>query len=110
MPTDPARIKRTDPGNPELCPVWDFHKVYSDAAVQQWVQTGCRNASIGCVDCKRPVIDEIKKTLEPIQTSIVMYESDLASVKKIVAEGSEQARELAMKTMNDVREAMGLEY
>ncbi len=110
MPTDPARIKRTDPGNPELCPVWEFHKVYSDAEVQQWVQTGCRNASIGCVDCKRPVIDEIKKTLEPIQASIVMYESDLASVKKIVAEGSEQARELAMKTMNDVREAMGLEY
>ena len=110
MPTDPARVKRTDPGNPELCPVWDFHKFYSETAVQKWVQNGCRNASIGCVDCKRPVIDEIKKTLEPIQSAIVTYEADLASVKKIVAEGSEQARELAMKTMNDVREAMGLEY
>jgi len=110
MPTDPARVKRTDPGDPSMCPVWGFHTVYSDESVQNWVQTGCRSASIGCVDCKRPVIDSIKKILEPIQQAIVTYEADLPSVKKIVAEGSEQAREEAMKTMNDVREAMGLEY
>ena len=110
MPTDPARVKRTDPGDPGLCPVWGFHQVYSDESVKSWVQNGCRSASIGCVDCKRPVIDAIKKTLDPIQQAILNYESDLSSVKKIVAEGSEQAREEAMKTMNDVREAMGLEY
>ncbi|KTD82252.1 tryptophan--tRNA ligase [Legionella waltersii] len=110
MPTDPARIKRTDPGEPEKCPVWQFHKIYSDNEVKDWVQQGCRNAGIGCVDCKRPVIDSIQKELQPIQESIREFESDLGSVKRIVAEGSEAAREEGSKTLNTVREVMGLDY
>ena len=110
MPTDPARVKRTDPGEPEKCPVWQLHKIYSDESIKNWVQTGCRSAGIGCVDCKRPVIDAINRELQPIQASIKDYESDLSSVKRIVAEGSEQAREEANKTLSDVREVMGLDY
>lgn len=110
MQTDPARVKRTDPGEPEKCPVWQFHKVYSDETVKHWVQAGCRTAGIGCIDCKRPVIDAISNELKPIQLSIKEYESDLGSVKRIVAEGSEQAREEAVKTLNDVRSVMGLDY
>ena len=110
MPTDPARVKRTDPGEPDKCPVWQLHQVYSDTAVKDWVQTGCRSAGIGCIDCKRPVIDAIQKELQPIQASIKEYEADMGSVKRIVAEGSEQAREEANKTLNHVREAMGLDY
>ncbi|KTC95300.1 tryptophan--tRNA ligase [Legionella feeleii] len=110
MPTDPARVKRTDPGEPEKCPVWQFHKIYSSETVRDWVQTGCRSAGIGCIDCKRPVIDSIKQELQPIQAAIREYESDLGSVKRIVAEGSEAAREEATKALEDVREVMGLDY
>lgn len=110
MPTDPARVKRTDPGEPEKCPVWQFHKIYSTPDVKEWVQTGCRSAGIGCIDCKRPVIDAINKELAPIQEAITDYESDLGSVKRIVTEGSESAREEANKTINIVRESMGLGY
>lgn len=110
MPTDPARIKRTDPGEPEKCPVWQLHKVYSNDEVKDWVQTGCRTAGIGCIDCKRPVVDAINNELKPIQEEIANYESDLGSVKRIVAEGSEAAREEASKTMNIVREVMGIDY
>lgn len=110
MPTDPARVKRTDPGEPEKCPVWQFHKIYSNDEVKDWVQKGCRTAGIGCIDCKRPVIDTIQKELKPIQDAIVDYESDLGSVKRIVAEGSEAAREEGSKTLNTVREVMGLDY
>lgn len=110
MPTDPARVKRTDPGEPEKCPVWQFHKIYSDELTKTWVQEGCRSAGIGCVDCKRPVIEAINQELQPIQASIKDYQSDLGSVKRIVAEGSEQAREEASKTLRDVKEVMGLDY
>lgn len=110
MPTDPARVKRTDPGEPERCPLWQLHKVYSNEEVKQWVQTGCRTAGIGCVDCKRPVIDAIQSELAPIQASIKDYQDDMGSVKRIIAEGSEQAREEAGKTLKDVKEAMGLDY
>lgn len=110
MPTDPARIKRTDPGEPEKCPVWQWHKVYSNDEVKNWVQIGCRSAGIGCLDCKRPVIDAVQAELLPIQAAIAEYEDDQASVKRIIAEGSEVAREEAMKTMNEVVEAMGLDY
>lgn len=110
MPTDPARVKRTDPGDPDKCPVWQFHKIYSDDSTKEWVQKGCRSAGIGCIDCKRPVIDAINKELQPIQAAITDYEGDLSSVKRIVTEGCEQAREEANKTLSDVREAMGLDY
>ncbi|KTC78297.1 tryptophan--tRNA ligase [Legionella brunensis] len=110
MPTDPARVKRTDPGEPEKCPVWQLHKIYSSESAKDWVQTGCRTAGIGCIDCKRPVVDAILHELQPIQTAIKEYEADLGSVKRIVAEGSESAREEANKTLGDVREVMGLDY
>lgn len=110
MPTDPARVKRSDPGEPEKCPVWQWHGVYSDESTKQWVQQGCRSAGIGCIDCKRPVIEAINRELQPIQASVKDYEADLGSVKRIVAEGSEQARDEANKTLSQVREVMGLDY
>lgn len=110
MPTDPARVKRTDPGEPEKCPVWDFHKIYSSNEVKEWVQHGCRSAGIGCIDCKRHVVDSVQAELKPIQLAIKDYESDMPSVKRIAVEGSEKAREEAVKTLNDVREVMGLDY
>jgi tryptophanyl-tRNA synthetase len=110
MPTDPARVKRTDPGEPEKCPVWQWHKIYSTQEVKEWVQTGCRTAGIGCIDCKRPVIDAINTELKPIQLAIKEYESDFGSVKRIMTEGSEAARDEAQKTLRDVREVMGMDY
>lgn len=110
MQTDPARVKRTDPGEPEKCPVWQLHKVFSTGEVQDWVQTGCRSASIGCLDCKRPVIDSINKELEPIRERAKEYEEDPSLVKSILAEGSESAREGARETLKEVKEAMGIEY
>lgn len=110
MPTDPARVRRTDPGDPEKCPLWKFHLVYSNNEVKDWASTGCRTAGIGCVDCKRPVIDAIQMELKPIQDSIKEYEQDLGLVKRIVADGSEQAREQANKTLAEVREAMNIDY
>lgn len=110
MPTDPARVKRTDPGEPEKCPVWQLHQLYATDDVKSWVQQGCRQASIGCVDCKRPLIAGIQKELEPIQQNIKEYEGDLSGIKRIVSEGSERAREEAEKTLIEVREAMGLDY
>lgn len=110
MQTDPARVKRTDPGDPDKCPVWQLHQVYSNDEVKQWVQSGCRSAGIGCLECKQPVIDSVKKELLPIQASIREYDADIGSVKRIITEGSELAREEAQKTLKDVREAMGIDY
>ena len=110
MPTDPARVKRTDPGEPLLCPVWQFHRLYSDDSVKKWVENGCRSAGIGCLECKQPVIDAVKNELEPIQTLIQDYDSDLGMVKRIVSEGTEHAREEAAKTMKEVRAVMSLDY
>jgi tryptophanyl-tRNA synthetase len=110
MPTDPARIRRTDPGDPAKCPVWQLHEVYSDDNVKDWVQIGCKNATIGCIECKQPVIDAVLKELKPIQERAAQYAEDPTLVKNIVAEGCEKARKLARETMRDVRDAMGLNY
>ncbi len=110
MPTDPARVKRTDPGEPEKCPVWQLHKVYSDDEVKDWVQIGCRTAGIGCLDCKQPVIDAIKKELKPIQEAAKEYEGDTNLIKSVVAEGTEAARETARETLDEVKAAMGVDY
>ena len=110
MPTDPARIRRTDPGDPARCPVWQLHEVYSDNNVKDWVQTGCKSASIGCIECKQPVIDAVLKELKPIQERAAQYAEDPTLVKNIVAEGCEKARKLARETMRDVRDVMGLNY
>ena len=110
MPTDPARVKRTDPGEPEKCPVWQWHIIYSEESVKKWVQVGCRTAGIGCIECKRPLIDAVNVELKPIQEGIKEYESDFGMVKRVVTEGTEAAREEALKTLDDVHEAMGLDY
>ena len=110
MPTDPARVRRTDPGDPAKCPVWQLHEVYSDNSVKEWVQTGCKSASIGCIECKQPVIESVLKELKPIQERAAQYAEDPTLVKNIVAEGCEKARKLARETMRDVRDAMGLNY
>jgi tryptophanyl-tRNA synthetase len=110
MQTDPARVRRTDPGEPEKCPVWQFHRMYSSEETQAWVQTGCRSAGIGCLECKQPVIDAVLSELEPIRERIAEYQSSPGTVDIIIAEGRERAREAARETMEEVREAMGLEY
>lgn len=110
MPTDPARIRRTDPGDPEKCPVWQFHKIYSDESTCDWVKNGCHSASIGCVDCKQPVIDHVLAELKPIQARAKEYEEDMSTVKAIINEGNENAREVAHDTLEDVRKAMGINY
>jgi tryptophanyl-tRNA synthetase len=110
MPTDPARVRRTDPGDPAKCPVWQLHEVYSNEETQTWVQNGCRSASIGCIECKGPVIESVLAELKPIQERAAQYAEDPTLVKNIVAEGCERARKLARETMRDVRDAMGLNY
>ena len=110
MQTDPARVRRTDPGEPERCPVWQFHLVYSDEATKQWVQQGCRSAGIGCIECKHPVIDAVLKEQEPMHERAQAYIDDPALVRNIIADGCTRARQLAGETMRDVREAMGLNY
>jgi len=110
MPTDPARIRRTDSGDPVKCPVWQLHEIYSDKTTQDWVQNGCKSASIGCIECKGPVIEGVLKELQPIQERAAQYADDPTLVKNIVAEGCEKARKLARETMRDVRDAMGLNY
>ncbi|WP_371234786.1 tryptophan--tRNA ligase [Pseudomonas sp. QE6] len=110
MPTDPARVHRNDPGNPDLCPVWQWHLIYSDAGCRQWVQEGCRSAGIGCLDCKRPLIEAIQQELAPIQERALDYEDNPELVRSILAEGAEHARETARETLVEVRHAMGLSY
>jgi len=110
MPTDPARVRRTDPGDPAKCPVWQLHQIYSNQATQDWVQTSCKSAAIGCIECKGPVIEGVLAELKPIQERAAQYAEDPTLVKNIVAEGCEKARKLARETMRDVREVMGLNY
>jgi len=110
MQTDPARVRRTDPGEPERCPVWDLHKVYSDAHTRDWVLQGCRTAGIGCLECKQPVIDAINAELKPIRERAAQFEEDPTLVRNIIQDGCEKASDLADETMRDVRAAMGLDY
>lgn len=108
MPTDPARMRRTDPGSPDKCPVWQLHQVYSGEAQKDWVRAGCTSAGIGCLDCKQPVIDAILAELAPIQERARGFGEDPDRVRNIIADGCEKARDLARETMRDVREALGL--
>jgi tryptophanyl-tRNA synthetase len=110
MPTDPARVRRTDPGNPDVCPVWQFHEIYSDDSVREWVQTGCRTAGIGCIECKQPVIDGVLGELRPMQDRGREYAEQPDVVRNIINEGCERAREVARETMDEVRHAMSLDY
>jgi tryptophanyl-tRNA synthetase len=108
MPTDPARVRRTDPGNPDVCPVWQFHVVYSDDDVKQWAQAGCRSAGIGCIECKQPVIDAVLAELAPIQARAAALEAQPETVRNFINEGCERARDVARATMDEVRHAMSL--
>jgi len=108
MPTDPARVRLTDPGDPEKCPVWEFHQVYTDDAIKAELAIGCKTAGIGCLDCKQYVIDAILDELKPIQQRVTEYMGDLSAVDAIINEGCEAAREVAQDTMEDVRKVMGL--
>ena len=110
MPTDPARVRRTDPGNPAVCPVWQFHEVYSDQGTKDWVQEGCRSAGIGCIDCKQPVIDAVLAELRPMQERGKEYAEKPQLVRDIIDEGCERARIVAGETMHEVRQAMSLIY
>jgi len=110
MPTDPARVKRNDAGDPEKCPVWKFHLVYSDQKTRDWASQGCRSAGIGCLECKQPVIDAVLAEQAPMRERAQKYLDDPTLVKNIVADGCEKAQQLAQETMRDVREAMGLAY
>jgi tryptophanyl-tRNA synthetase len=110
MQTDPARVRRSDKGNPERCPVWSLHQIYSDQARRDWVWNGCTTAGIGCLDCKQPVIDAIIAEQAPIRERAQRYLDDPQLVRNIVADGCERARKLADETMRDVRDAMGLNY
>jgi len=110
MPTDPARVRRTDPGTPEKCPVWPFHEVYSSEEVRAWVQKGCTSAGIGCLECKQPVIESVVAELKPIQERAAEFARDTMAVKNIVSDGCQRAREAAGETLAEVRQAMGLGY
>jgi tryptophanyl-tRNA synthetase len=110
MPTDPARVKRTDPGTPEKCPVWQFHLVYSDEERKQWVQDGCRGAKIGCLECKQPVIDAVLEEQKPMRERAQRYLDDPTLVRSIIADGCEKARKQAQETLREVKDVMGLNY
>ncbi len=108
MPTDPARVRKTDAGDPEKCPVWAFHKIYSDDATCMWVQDSCKNAKIGCLECKQPVIESVLREQQPLLERAQTYVDDPSLVRSIIADGSDKARKMAQETMRDVREVMGL--
>lgn len=110
MPTDPARVRRTDPGNPDKCPVWQLHEIYSTESTKQWAREGCTSAGIGCLDCKQPVIEGVLDELAPMRERAKMYMEDPTLVKNIIADGCEKARRMAQDTMRDVRDVMGLGY
>ena len=110
MQTDPARVRRSDKGDPNRCPVWPLHQIYSDAPTREWVVKGCTTAGIGCLECKQPVIDAIVKEQEPIRERAQPFLDDPTLVRNIVADGCERARKQAEETMRDVREAMGIDY
>jgi tryptophanyl-tRNA synthetase len=108
MKTDPARARRTDPGNPDLCPVWTLHEVYSDDARKAWVREGCTTAGIGCLECKQPIIESINAELAPMQARIKEIEAKPGYVKEVLRDGCAKARIAAEETMREVRDAMGL--
>jgi tryptophanyl-tRNA synthetase len=110
MRTDPARIRRSDPGDPDKCPVWNLHQVYSDEDTKEWVQKGCRSAGIGCLECKKPVIDAVLKELAPIRERAAEFENDRDTVRGIIEAGCQSAREVARATMDEVRQAIGISH
>ena len=110
MTTDPARVRRTDPGNPDICPVFDLHRIYSSEETRTWAANGCRTAGIGCLECKKPLIDSIVGEITGFRQRAQEYEDNPDLVRGIISEGCEKAREVAGQTLDDVKQAMGLSY
>jgi tryptophanyl-tRNA synthetase len=110
MRTDPQRVRRTDRGEPERCPVWQFHLAYSDEPTRRWAADGCRSAGIGCLDCKQPVVDAVLREQAPWRERAQALLANPKHVHWIVEMGTERARTVARQTMKDVREAVGLAY
>ncbi|KZY74963.1 tryptophan--tRNA ligase [Oleiphilus sp. HI0071] len=110
MQTDPQRVRLSDPGDPDKCPVWKLHEVYSDDSTKEWAQTGCKSAGIGCLDCKKPVIEAVLAEQKPIRERAKQYEENPDLVKSIIVEGRERARDAAKDTLEEVRQVMGLSF
>jgi tryptophanyl-tRNA synthetase len=108
MKTDPARVRRTDPGDPDKCPVWDLHKIYSDETTRQWASAGCRSAGIGCLECKQPVIDRIVEEIAGMRKRAQEFEDNPELLRGIIAEGADKARTAARETLDEVRRTMHL--
>jgi tryptophanyl-tRNA synthetase len=109
MQTDPARVRRTDPGDPDKCPVFSLHRIYSDQATQDWAAAGCRSAAIGCLQCKQPLIDKVVTEVTAMRERAREFYENPELVTNLVAEGCQKARETARETMADVRRAMHLQ-
>jgi tryptophanyl-tRNA synthetase len=110
MQTDPARVRRTDPGDPDRCPVWNLHEIYSSEETQAWVQKGCRSAAIGCLECKTPLIEKIVAEVTATAKRAQEFEENPDLVRGIIAQGCERAREAARDTLDVVRQAMAMNY
>jgi tryptophanyl-tRNA synthetase len=108
MQTDPARVRRTDPGNPDICPVFDLHKLYTDDATRAWASAGCRSASIGCLDCKAPLIERVVEEVKGMRKRAQEFQENPELISNLVHQGGEKAREAARETLDDVRRAMHL--
>src|SRR4029077_14418041 len=108
MVTDPARVRRSDPGNPDVCPVGDLHKIFSDAATMEKVNAGCRSPGIGCIECKGWAADALVQLLSPMQERRKKFEENPRLAWDILEAGTERARKAAAQTMDHVREAMGM--
>ncbi len=108
MQTDPARVRRTDPGDPDKCPVFDLHRLYSDEATRQWASDGCRAASIGCLDCKAPLIERVVEEVKGMRKRAQEFEDNPELVSSLLHQGDEKARDAARDTLEEVRRAMHL--
>ena len=108
MQTDPARVRRTDPGNPDICPVLELHKLYTDEATREWAAAGCRSASIGCLDCKAPLIERVVEEVKGMRKRAQEFQENPELIPNLVHQGGEKAREAARETLDDVRRAMHL--
>ena len=106
MITDPARKRRTDPGNPDVCPVYDWHKLFSPPETLAWAAAGCRSAGIGCIECKMAMADNLIKWIEPVRARRQEYAAHPEKALRVLDDGSVKAREVARKTMARVREAV----
>ena len=110
MPTDPARVRRTDRGDPAKCPVWQLHEIYSDEKTKQWLRDGCTTAGIGCLECKAPLIEEIDAEQIKFRDKALPYQNDINLIRNILADGAEKASEIAEETLTEVKDVMNINY